>query len=526
MNENRISQIMNRLFHIIFLVFLGATFLGVISSFLLNENQDTTAPGILIMLVFVPLTAVAALLYDYTTYTAKSSGRLKKSTPLSDKQATLIIVAGAFIILLVQLYVGYLLRNHPVTDVNIINKYIYDFAKTGNFDLIQSDYSKGFVYLIRYPNNFAITIFMSFVCRLGYLIFGYVPKFLPVAVNSIAINCGILFTALIAQKLFGNKKAFFTLGMCALFPPFYTFTAFCYTDTLSLPFMAGGIYFFLLALKSHKKIKPYVFAVICGIIVFLGFKMKASVIFVIIIAVIYGLLKLDLKRFATLTLALIIGFTGAATLYNTAFNSMHLATKEQFNESQYPYTHWVMMGLKGKGCYHLSDSNYTASFPDIQEKTQGNIKEIKRRIDEKGLGGLYSHISQKVVWTWSDGTYFISHHIEKPVKNNILHSFVLNRGKYHNIFSAYSNGFHLMLLFFMLMSIIKGIKNPKPTFTTLLKGLVFAIFIFLIIWETRSRYLYNFTPVFILLSVDGIDYFLYLLKKLTESFKNKFAPAK
>ena len=184
------------------------------------------------------------------------------------------------------------------------------------------------------------------------------------------------------------------------------------------------------------------------------------------------------------------------------------------------------MGLKGKGWYNISDSNYTASFPDIETKTQANIKEIKNRIEQMGISNLYNHTVEKVVCTWNDGTYFISHHIEKPIKENFLHSIVLDKGKYHFQFSVYSNAFQLMLLFFMLVSIIKGIKNPKPTFTTLLKGLVFAIFIFLIIWETRSRYLYNFTPVFILLSVDGIDYFLHLLKKLKESFKNRFAPAK
>ena len=33
---------------------------------------------------------------------------------------------------------------------------------------------------------------------------------------------------------------------------------------------------------------------------------------------------------------------------------------------------------------------------------------------------------------------------------------------------------------------------------------LFGLFLFLLIWETRSRYLVNFAPVFILLSIDGI----------------------
>ena len=33
---------------------------------------------------------------------------------------------------------------------------------------------------------------------------------------------------------------------------------------------------------------------------------------------------------------------------------------------------------------------------------------------------------------------------------------------------------------------------------------VFGLFLFLLIWETRSRYLINFVPIFILLGLDGI----------------------
>ena len=33
---------------------------------------------------------------------------------------------------------------------------------------------------------------------------------------------------------------------------------------------------------------------------------------------------------------------------------------------------------------------------------------------------------------------------------------------------------------------------------------VFGLFLFLLIWETRSRYLVNFVPVFLLLGADGL----------------------
>ena len=40
---------------------------------------------------------------------------------------------------------------------------------------------------------------------------------------------------------------------------------------------------------------------------------------------------------------------------------------------------------------------------------------------------------------------------------------------------------------------------------------VFGLFLFLLIWETRSRYLVNFVPIFILLGIDGIQGIRFLL---------------
>ena len=61
------------------------------------------------------------------------------------------------------------------------------------------------------------------------------------------------------------------------------------------------------------------------------------------------------------------------------------------------------------------------------------------------------------------------------------------------------------MILMMAISAIRTIFKPSINETVLFRGVVFAIFVFLLIWETRSRYLYNFTPAFILLAVDGLD---------------------
>ena len=126
---------------------------------------------------------------------------------------------------------------------------------------------------------------------------------------------------------------------------------------------------------------------------------------------------------------MIVGFGSVNIAYSAVFKSMNIVTEEQSDKYEYPVTHWIMMGLKGLGHYNLKDSQYTESFPTKAEKQEANIEEIKNRIKDFGIPGLASHIASKTVWTWEDGTYYISHHIEKPVRRNILHEFVLDEGK-------------------------------------------------------------------------------------------------
>ena len=75
------------------------------------------------------------------------------------------------------------------------------------------------------------------------------------------------------------------------------------------------------------------------------------------------------------------------------------------------------------------------------------------------------------------------------------------------------------------MSILKGCIKPDVNIMTLFKGIIFAAFIFFLIWETRSRYLYNFTPLFILVAVDGLDFvnsgFIKNIKRFSGKKSNK-----
>lgn len=525
MKENKIARVLNRIFNIIFLITFGYLFIHILLDGYVNEKLNYgTKERLLIIFGAVVLTVAFIFIYKFIN-TNNSKNLADKRKISNDVKTKIIIFSGVGIMFVIQLIIGYKLKMYPVTDLNILNKYAYDFAKNGNFYLIQQDYANNYVYMIRYQNNFAILFLLSAIYRIGYLIFGYIPMFLPVAFNSVMINLSVLFIVLCAKTVYGNRKAIMTLVLCFMFMPYYSYLPYYYTDSISMPFGIFALYLFICAVYNNKNktMKKIVMLGFCGAILYLGFKLKASVAIILAAIVIYSVLKFSIKQVLCVVLSVVAGFGCVGAVYSAAFNASGLVSEQQDNSSRYPYSHWIMMGLKGLGHYNLADSNYTESFNTVEEKQEANIKEIKSRIKEMGPNGMLEHLTAKAVWTWEDGTYYISHHIEKPVKKNILHSFVLDKGEHHLIFYVYSCAFQLFLMFMIIVTIIKDCVKNEININTLFKGIVFAIFIFLLIWETRSRYLYNFTPIFILLSVSGLDIMTNFMSKIKSNIKLKLS---
>ena len=202
MTKNKFPEILNRIFHIIFLVSFGLIFLCVILFGYHDDKKNYSFKeqlfvilGFIILLAF--FTAVYIIIHKYN-----GKPKILAKGNLTDRNIKLIIFSVTGIMFAIQLLIGYLLQMKPVTDLNYLNQCSLDFAQNGNFDFIQKNYQNGDVYLIRYPNNLAILFLLSFFYRAAYLILGYVPMYLPVFVNAAAINVSVLLTVFTARKIY------------------------------------------------------------------------------------------------------------------------------------------------------------------------------------------------------------------------------------------------------------------------------------------------------------------------------------
>ena len=129
---------------------------------------------------------------------------------------------------------------------------------------------------------------------------------------------------------------------------------------------------------------------------------------------------------------------------------------------------------------------------------------IKDRIHNYGFTGMIDHLKQKINYTWSDGTYYsIRKLIREPLmENNPYADYIIgHQNKYFIYFSQIS---HLTLIGLMLIGAFRLLRT-KDTFESILTITIIGVFLFLLLWETRSRYLVLYLPVFLVLAAYGIQ---------------------
>ena len=167
-----------------------------------------------------------------------------------------------------------------------------------------------------------------------------------------------------------------------------------------------------------------------------------------------------------------------------------------------PYTHWVMMGMskEGEGGYLWEDLKYTLSFETKEERKNANILEIKKRLNNFGVDGYAKFLLNKASMTWGDGTYFAPQKLNRqPVRTTVLHQIVLPDSKYYKYYYNFCFSFQFLFLIAMIFKNIINFQETKIDKINFVNLAIFGLFLFLLLWETRSRYIVNFIPLFVLI---------------------------
>lgn len=392
------------------------------------------------------------------------------------------------------LYAGLELRVYPGWDFGAVYQGAVELAEDGAF-MEQSRW-----YFTTYPNNVAVCLFLALVFKLFGGLCSYIT--LGVLLNVLLMMAGICFFYLLARYLYRERYGFLGLLACALFLPFYMHAPIFYTDTFALPFVTGTF----LLYQLRKKDVRYLAA--AGLFLAVGYKMKGSLGAILIALLIHiWLQKGRIGQYVKQSVLLAVPFLLLTGFLTILPEQMSLWEKEDVQKNEFPLEHWLAMGLENNGGYSANVYWMTASVEGKEEKKAVDKEFIREKLEEYGEAGLLQHLKRKAVFTWGDGVYFAPEKLKRdPLRESGLHAwFLYDGGKFSKTY-RYCSAFQLLLLFGVLLSAAGNFfRKGERREIHAMQLAVFGIFLFLLIWETRSRYLVNFVPVFVLLGIDGLQ---------------------
>lgn len=432
----------------------------------------------------------------------------KRCLNMDKRKKLTILIFAMTIILIIQVVFGYYLRVVPSWDFGSV----YDNAVS----LVTNGKVSSTKYFLNFRNNTGILLIISFAYKIGLLL--GVNRFLAIGIvlNIIIIDLSIILMFAICDKVFGTAKAFLALFIAAISTPLYTYTPIFYTDTLSLVFPVLILYLVIIADDVKETWKKYCLYAFIGGIGFLGGQVKLTVTFMLIAISLQLFLQHNIKSYVPKISVIVVNFIITMKIFNSVVDYSGIFDFNMSEKSPTPFTHWVMMSLKEKGGWNWEDYEFTYSFPTREERIEENVKEIKNRLNDYKVEGYFMFLTRKATWTWGDGTYFAPEKLRrKPINVNFYHQLVLKDGRYFKYYAYFSQAIHIAVLFLILVSAFLNIKNSNNSHINILRIVMLGIITFLLIWETRSRYILNYIPIFILIAIEGIQ----LLEKL--SWKEK-----
>lgn len=376
-------------------------------------------------------------------------------------------------------------------------------------------------YFYVHPNNIGITIFLSFFYKIFYFFHITNWNFLGILLNIICIDIGIIYTYKLLYLYYKPEKCNLFLILILSFTPFLTYVPIFYTDTMSLPFGIAGLYYYLCYEKQSGKDKKYKLF-ISGLLLGIGYFIKSTVIIIFIAIIVYNFFKEEqesfvnnLKKIFMIFIGVFIPFMALQIYININFDNKVL------NELKFPGTHYLMMGLKNSGEYNAEDQFFTGSFKGIENKKKANLEIIEERLNKMSeKHELLEFYTNKLIYTWGDGTFFAPYKLERlPKKDYEVKNLILfNKDNSNVVYQIVAQSQLIIILLFISLGCIfrKYLTTDERNLQLVVNISIIGILILLLLWETRSRYLMNFTPLLLVSTFVGLNATIRYLKKRKE----------
>ena len=420
-----------------------------------------------------------------------------------------LLVMGCFFI--VEVVVGYAVRVIPDWDAGTIFSNAAGLA-TGSIQTIDADYYS------MYPNNIMLTLVLG-----GYLSalhqLGATDLYLGgIVLNAFAMTLAVLLVVVVARRIAGTGTAILCLLPSAVYIALSPWIAVPYSDTLGMVFPLLLLQLFLLSQQAKARVLAFGSWFAMGLVAAIGFYVKPTIVFVLVAASVVLIFTLrthgrEWRRIAVVAgcLLLAVGtFAAGTTAIKTAVAaSGSLSFDLNDNDKEFPVTHFLKMGSAGLGGFNGPDVVETKSIQSVEDRFQNGIDVYVERVTEMGFWGYLDFLNVKGKAIFGDGTFFnwgegmarqpVELLAHDPVSRAIQDYFYYDGPHFAFLRAFWQSFWFPALLLVAAPVVLRGRSLIQPA-AVVMRLTLFALLLFLLFFEGRSRYLYMYLPFFILLA--------------------------
>ncbi len=424
-----------------------------------------------------------------------------------------ILKKTEFIIFMLYILIVTILQYIVLKNLNVIPSWDYGVIFDNALKYVNEGTRHNAVYIEYFqyfPNNILIFCLMTLFIKIGTLF--HVGALISIEFMNVSfIDFALVILYLTVRKMYSVNHAIFSNIITLLFIPLFLYSPVVYSDTLSLFVGISFIYLFTFIDKKTICKKNVFISILIGILMFIGKSIKITSLIVLIAIFIKYIFSHKIKNTIFIFMIIFMSFGSLNLVFNKLIVNNNKLAFQVNDYGQYPYTHWLMMGIEdidadntgrnSYGGYNEFDYNKTRNFSTGKEASAYNIKEYKNRLKKMGFGGYLNYLTKKVVNTWSDGYYFANVALNiNPINETNLRNFLIkNDTRYIGIY--FTKGIQYLFLMCLLLGCMVNFRSNNKEIDYI-RLAILGLMIFLLFWETRSRYLVNFIPLFILIIVD------------------------
>ncbi len=446
----------------------------------------------------------------------------KATDKISARALNIFLALASVLHFCLVLFMGYHMRIYPDYDFGEVYLASLEFVNTGQI-------TERVDYFLYYKNNMGLLITVSFVYKIAS-VFGYGATELTHVLPGLILNAFcIAFSVFCAVKtihIIFKRNIFAILGFAlfAVLLPYYLWAPSFYSHTVSMPYVALSVLLYIIS-RGQKPVKQQIFlalSIFCGI---LGYLVKGSVFIVVVAVFICELLSNSIPRIKLVNILIIIVVCAAVLFFFDLwlFNN-DVIDFSTYDEKALPLSFWFSMGSHGEGKWDGADRQFALGFSTMQERNAALWQRTFDYYSSYTPQSYYEFLHHKIMATWGDGKFGAQISHNNPINHNWSQALIFEGFLPFSIATVHSQFMLQMIYWLNLISLGVCFFKANSKKRLLLHLCVFGLLLFLVFWESWASYVLNFTPILIILSVDGI-YNLCLLK-LNGKFKKEKAHEK